>query len=313
MIRRMVVVGLLLIIAISVQAQFKQNKILDEHQKIHFTGNLSVDLAQLNEISINEGHGFDSLLEEEKVKKSPLLAALYSAAIPGAGEFYTERYWKAGGFLAAEIALWVVYAVYDGKGNDQTAIFEQFADDHWSVVHYANWMEVYANELRPGVQFGPIVIKTTGKPWENINWNELNRAEELLGQQVGNGFTHRLPMRPDQQYYEEIGKYPQYGGGWEDAQSYQPGGYKPFDVTKSNVPPMFFQYSKMRGRANDLYTVGRTASSLLVANHVLSALDAAWSATQFNAELKVEAHLQPVQRPYGIVEFVPTAKATLRF
>jgi hypothetical protein len=69
----------------------------------------------------------------------------------------------------------------------------------------------------------------------------------------------------------------------------------------------------MRGKANDFYNIASTTASLLVVNHILSALDAAWSASQFNNRLKLEAHLIPTPRAYGFVEFVPTARLQIRF
>ena len=69
----------------------------------------------------------------------------------------------------------------------------------------------------------------------------------------------------------------------------------------------------MRGKANDYYNIATTGSVLLVVNHFLSALDAAWSAAQFNNQVKLEAHLQPVVRSVDFVEFVPTARLTIRF
>lgn len=36
----------------------------------------------------------DSSQIKERIKKSPTIAILLSAAIPGAGQFYTESYWK---------------------------------------------------------------------------------------------------------------------------------------------------------------------------------------------------------------------------
>lgn len=272
------------------------------------TGDLRLDLRAGFEHewladSINRQNSF------EEHKKSPLRAALYSAVIPGAGEFYSEQYWKAGGFLAAEVTLWIVYAVYTSKGDDQTALFEQYADAHWSVVRYAEWIEQYSTQLNPDAQgcSGLVNGGSNLPPWERVDWTRLNACEEEIGKKSGNGFTHRLPRRPEQQYYELIGKYPQYAGGWDDAN------VTPQDILVDNVSARFHEYSAMRGKANDFFNIASTTASVLVVNHVLSALDAAWSAAKFNQELKVEAHLKPTLRPYGFVEFVPTASLTLKF
>ncbi|MEX2089656.1 MAG: DUF5683 domain-containing protein [Bacteroidota bacterium] len=243
------------------------------------------------------------------VRKSPVQAALYSAVLPGAGEFYAESYWKAGGFFLAEVALWGWYVVNDSKGNDQTVLFQQYADLHWSVVSYVEWIERYITELNPDAGgTGGIITGNSGPPWDRVDWAKLNELEERIGRRSGNGFTHRLPRRPDQQYYELIGKYPQYAGGWDDGTNITPS-----DVTSSNVSARFLEYSAMRGKANDFFNVASTMASLIVVNHVLSAFDAAWSASQYNSRLQLESHLIPTVRPFGLIEFVPTTTLTYRF
>lgn len=239
-------------------------------------------------------------------KKSPLRAALFSMVVPGAGQYYSEQYWTAAGFLGAEVALWVVYAAYTSRGDKQTDDFQKFADQHWSVVRYAYWMRTYyAAYYQSNTVMGnpPVDI---AEPWNYVNWDALNRSEELVGQTASTGFSHRLPQRPEQQYYELIGKYEQYNPGWDDA-----------NVTLSdyltNISPRFLHYRDMRGHANDLYNIASTATYVLVVNHVFSALHAAWAASRFNKHLEMEAHVVPMYRSSGLVEFVPTASVTLTF
>ena len=274
------------------------------------TGNPRLDLlAGMGAVGLQDTVP-TAILRLERDRKSPLLAGVLSAVVPGAGEFYTESYWRAGGFLIAEASLWIVYAAYSKKGDNQTALFQGYADAHWSVVRYAEWIEQYATQLNPdatsitGLVTGPPSLP----PWERVDWAALNAGEDLVAQASGNGFTHRLPQRPQQQYYELIGKYPQYASGWDDA-----GSITPADIAASNVSSRFLEYSKMRGKANDFYNVASTMASLLVANHVLSALDAAWAAWQHNNNLKLEAHVVPTNRGNGFIEFVPTATLALKF
>jgi hypothetical protein len=241
-------------------------------------------------------------------RKSPLRAAAYSAVIPGGGEFYAESYWRSSAFLGAEILLWVVYAVYDGKGDNQTAEFERYADQYWSVVRFAEWVEAHGASLNPNPPPGGIVISndTNLPPWERVDWALLNAWEQHIGGVASTGFSHRLPRRPDQQYYELIGKYLQYNMGWAD--------WDPARVDYlTTISQKFGYYRDMRGRANDLYTIARTSGYLIVANHLLSALDAAFAASGFNKSLHIEARLEPTPRSFNFVEFVPTATLTVSF
>jgi len=288
-------------------AAFSQVNISGD-RKAELTGNLRWDLSLSRELNQ------DTLALQavpEGTRKSSLTAALLSAAVPGAGEFYSESYWRAGSFLGAEVILWIVYATRTAKGDAQTDQFQQYADAHWSVVRYAQWMETNAAILNPDAPPCTGIVTNPAAPavWDRVDWNVLNQCEANIGAKASTGFSHRLPRRPDQQYFELIGKYLQYNAGWDDWGITGP----TVNEYLLNASPRFREYRDMRGRANDYYNIASTASFLLVANHVLSALDAAWSASQYNASIKLRAHLQPTAREYGFIEFVPTATLTMAF
>lgn len=271
------------------------------------TGNLRFDLVASGGFVASGDSVFGASVLPPR--KSPLRAAVYSAIVPGAGEFYAESYWRSGAFFVAEIALWVMYSLYESQGDRQTREFEQFADAHWSVVKYAQWMEQHALALNPdaGGCSGTVVNSDPNlPPWDRVDWARVNMCEELIGRRASTGFSHRLPRRPDQQYYEVIGKYAQYNAGWDDSNAV------PSDYLTA-LSARFLFYRDMRGRANRLYTIASTAAYVLVANHVFSALDAALSASEFNRNVTMEAHVRPVMRGIGLVEFLPTASVTVTF
>jgi hypothetical protein len=258
--------------------------------------------------------------ETEYKKYSPLNAALYSAVIPGAGQFYTKSYWKSAAFFGAEVAMWIVYAIYEKKGDDKTNEFQAYADEQWSVVRYAYWIRAnfysyYNAELfRLEYRNNPPPIDVA-QPWMYIDWDGLNTAEEQIsratdgmGNPVITGFTHRLAPYGDQQYYEMIGKYPQFGGGWDDASGYTPG-----DILTNNVSKKFLDYSKLRGDANSLYNIATTVTYVIVANHLISALEAAWGASSINKRLQIQGHIESRRIPGNYVEFVPALHLKYEF
>lgn len=273
-------------------------------EPLHRTGNLRHDLAL--SFAVKDSAGVRGMLETHM--KSPLRAAAYSIVLPGAGEYYAESYWRSAAFLGSEILLWVVYAVYEGKGDRQTTDFERYADQYWSVVRFANWVEAHGASLNPNPPPTGIVTSNDPNlpPWERVDWVLLNAWEQHIGGVASTGFSHRLPRRPDQQYYELIGKYLQYNMGWDD--------WDPARVDYlTAMSAKFAFYRDMRGRANDLYSIARTAGYLVVVNHLLSAVDAAFAASGFNKSVRVEAHLRPTARPFNFVEFVPTASLSISF
>jgi hypothetical protein len=229
-------------------------------------------------------------------RKSPVLAAVLSGVVPGAGEYYSHSYLKSGAFFAAEVVSWILYSSYDRRGDRATGEFQTYADGGWSVVKYAT----FAQTLTPaGETYNwKIPGREDQPPWEQVNWTELNRMERA----IGGFFSHTLPMRGDQQYYELIGKYPQYNPGWDDGEG---------PISETNISPHFRSYSLMRGYANNLYSKASTALLVAVVNHVLSAADAAWSATRYNS-VHLEAGMNMRRTPLG-VETVPTATVTVRW
>lgn len=243
-------------------------------QEINYelTGNLQFDSKLISKNQTLEKQ--NSLLPNNNEKKSPMLAGLFSLLVPGAGEFYAESYWKAGIFFAVEAAAIAIGLSYDKKGDDQTIEFQNYANQNWNVVKYAQWL--LANKAALGIPPEcniSINPNTSLKPWERVNWDELNACELK--------FSHKLERYGHQQYYEMIGKYKQFNHGWVDQLD---------DATPeylSNLTPMFLLYADMRGQANDYYNVATKSVLVIYINHFLSALDGVWSAISFNNDLKI--------------------------
>ncbi len=252
---------------------------------LKLTGNLSAD----SKIVLNNYSSIQTVFSDELPgEKKPMLSGLFSLLIPGAGQIYNEDYWIAGIFLAAEASLIYVGLTYDKKGDDQTEFFEGYADENWSVVRYAEWLNTY--------QGASIFIDPdeTKPPWQRVNWNELNAAE------TG---SHHLPPHGEQQYYELIGKYHQYSSGWND----YTGG-----ANNDLISPNLIYYSGERGKANDFYSTAKTAVIGIYINHFISALEAVWGATRFNNNLAMNFRVQTINVANSI-ELIPTINFKYNF
>lgn len=245
------------------------------------TGNVHIDLFGLPDMAIGPRLSQEDQEVQEPSHKSPWIAAGLSLLLPGAGEFYSESYVKAAIFFVMEAVAWTVAYTQDKNGDRQTDTFQKFGDQNWSVVKYAQYAEATY-----GPPNGPYDWRIPGTdnlpPWQQVNWGELNRMERDIGGNSANiegrYFSHTLPPHGEQQYYEEIGKYPQFNTGWNDG-IYNPGDFQYGDP----LTPNFVYYSQERGKANTYYNRATTAVTIAVVNHVLSALDAAWSASSHNS------------------------------
>ncbi len=245
------------------------------------TGNARMDLLTVS--------GMDSLpqtasvmvqnnVDRSKLKK-PLLGGAMSLLVPGAGEFYSDRFVKSGIFFAVEVAAITAAIVYNNRGNSQTTAFQNYANQHWHAVDYATWINQNgANYEVSGTTYPTIDVNAS----QSVLFSEIN-AWEALPHTVG--FSHELPTYNTQQYYELIGKYSQFKYGWDtyvgpDGTRYGDDGYN-----LSYIPQQMLTYADNRGKANDQYYAAGLATILVVANHVISAFDAAWSTSNYNKEI----------------------------
>lgn len=269
------------------------------------SGNVRIDLFGLESLAPTPAQAMQQSAVQTGPRKSPWIAAGLSVLVPGAGEFYTESYWRSAAFLAIEVATWALAYSFDKKGDRQTDTYQAFANAHWDVTRYAQWTLANAGTINSSVDIAPYLDPTNGVIVNGrVNWTRLNQLESALG----NWFSHNLPTYGDQQYYELIGKYPQFNQGWDDAKQELPGDY---DVVKANLTPRYLYYSGERGKANDFYDKATTFVTVAIVNHVVSAIDAAWSASSYN---RVHAEVGMQRVPVGaFYADVPVVKVRYGF
>lgn len=235
--------------------------------------------------------------QQEKKKnlnsKSALLGGVLSGLIPGAGQFYAKSYIKSAAFIAAEVGLWVAYAIFQKKGDDQTDLFQNYANQNWDMRRYATWLNTY---FTAGVDIT--------KP-DDVVRAQINACEEKH-------FSHTLPKQGEQQYYEVIGKYKNFTAGWSQA---------PNGITNNNwndfpTIPQVSQYMSDRQQANTYYDRGSTMLTIVIINHVLSAADGAWGVLNYNKNLKVKANVD-VKSKYSFYQqksvIVPHLNVSVNF
>ena len=233
-------------------------------------------------------------------KKSGVKAAFLSAFIPGAGEVYAKSYWKAAIFAALEIGFWTANVVYNNKGDDEDARMRQYGDAHWSAQVY--WSYVYQKAVEKGLWNGQPLSGHTdaqGRFVLDDQYYNQNLVRELYPLQDDLGFTHQLPLTKTQQYYEMIYKYlGQFGVGWDDvAPTFNDPYYYEVDAHLGHLTPNISRYRSMRNKSNHYYDVATTMMSFVLANHLLSAFDAAWTVKKYNMRVSQAVRVQPYGWP----------------
>jgi hypothetical protein len=239
--------------------------------------------------SADEFNDFPFLEEEilDADHKSVSKAFVYSFFVPGLGEYYSGSRLKAGVFFALDILSWSQYLVSHKSGTDKESDFQLFADEHWLVDRYIAMLVEDHNTDTDTVKI--------------------------------DGFTHQLGTEKDQQYYEKVGKWDQFAAGWDDA--VWNGEYRQVRVDQNTVVDLKVyesakrqQYLELRDDSNNKFKVARTWAMLSVANHVLSALDAAITAKRFNkktstfSQVNVKARLADYEG-----EKIPVIRLTYKF
>lgn len=179
--------------------------------------------------------------------RSPGRAFFYSLLIPGGGQIYTGSKTKAAVFIGVEAALWVGYFSMHSDGQKKQDQYVDYANQHWSPELYTNWL-----------------IEELGITDDSSTYYDANGQPHE--------FSHHLPDVKNQQYYEMVGKYDQFLYGWKDTN------YRSGDMTSD----WRASYLLMRNDSNNAFGKAKAAAIFSIANHLLSAFEAAWSAKRFN-------------------------------
>jgi hypothetical protein len=174
--------------------------------------------------------------------KNQTVGIILSAAIPGAGEMYAGSWIKGAIFMGLEIVLWIGYWQFSQNGQEWEDTFHEYADTHWSEERWNEWL-----------------------------------AEQPAGSVPD---THTLPDTKTQQYYEMIGKYNQFAGGWDDHVDGGPA------LTANRD-----YYEDLRNNSNIQFKRASYCTMVSLANHVLSAFDTAWTIKKKNRRIEGDVRI----------------------
>ncbi len=228
--------------------------------------------------------------------KSPTKAFLLSAALPGLGEVYANSN-RAYIFMGIEAASWITFASYRASAGDKEDELYAYADRNFSID-----------------AFEDNCIGQPGQP-----------CQEALDQ------INNFSVNDRGEYYEIISKNPIYKSGWgvevlaDGSFVYEncrnaPGVCPPSESDEAEYRRWvadqasaqdrdYVAYNELRDDRNSLDSKARTATMVVLINHVVSAFDALMVARNFNAQLP-----QGVNVDFGLKASInnPGAKVTFR-
>ncbi len=271
----------------------------------------------LGPVKVSKVYGIDDMKGRYK---SPRKALFMSLVIPGSGQLYvggsTFTYVRGGAYLALEAALWGSWAYFSVyKYNDQVKKYKSFAKQHYSIGRY----EAGMREL-----VGQLADETEESRFETRYMNSREAfCEAIYGNAASSGcytanrlfyndkahydrFSVGNPSSLDKEidnvgsFYDGTAVYQQiadkaYVLGWDDVE-------EPAVVTKleledeepsDGIVPLakssnMDEYRSMRSKANDYADLQVWFFGGLILNHIVSAIDAAFTANAHNKTLYSE-------------------------
>lgn len=298
--------GLLLLLFLSVPGILQAQSVILSKESKADEPTKKITLSDFKYRPLHNGSG--SLMNP--ITQQPGLALVSSAIIPGAGQAANGKWLRAGAYILAEAVLLTVHFNRLNDARNQERQYKQYAEENWSVVTYAQWLDNYyeqngiagneaLNRLRNQIE-GVAPAYDHDIDWDVIDIETLREVERdtpfiYPDGSSSNNFSHTLPSYGSQQYFELISKYFQYGPGWRDFGTARNG--DPIDNAYqlswdgSDLSSGFFQGSSLAERFNDNYRIAGNMISLLVLNHIVSAFDAFLTVKIKNNRLKAETNL----------------------
>ena len=248
-----------------------------------------------------------------------LKAMLYSAILPGSGEYsmgYTNRAYF---FLGVEALVVGTWYMFNQKGLDTQDEYRAFADEYWSLdrwfYDYNKWKDTEADSIFINFDkdYYPKIWDDSHHLNFSVNGNYYrSNSDEFKTIYVNNELDdeamaeiffedNMITIEKDHHYYENIGKYDHFYAGWEDNDSL-------YVVVKElggeyiAMSPHKEEYRNIWNDSNDYYRIGAFALSSMVANHFASMMDVLILSNLNNnriTNLSAKTYFSPLN-PYGI-------------
>ena len=236
----------------------------------------------------------NQILTDDTLIVYPARPMLYSLIFPGLGQWYNKSpLWKISLFSGIEIASIASAVQWMNKADDIRVNYELFADDNWDLETWVyntlstpigNYADVHIDGTHK------LTLKLSGALAEQFGTFVTSDSLEDNAHWVYSG---EVAVLRDRDFYENIGKYDQFVGGWTDCYD-QANSQLWFEVYKDVgdsvetiiTTPNKEDYVSQRAKSNDYLNMAKFAISAMMFNHVVSAMDAIWSTQNKNRPKK---------------------------
>ena len=235
-------------------------------------------------------------MEDDTLIVYPARPMLYSLIFPGLGQWYNKSpLWKIGLFSGIEAMSILSGLQWIKKADEIRVDYELFADTNWDLETWVyntlstsigNYADVHINGTHK------LTLKLSGALAEQFGTYVTSDSLEDNAHWV---YTGQVSVLRDRDFYENIGKYDQFVGGWTDCYD-QGSNQQWFEIYKDVgdsaetiiTTPSKEDYVGRRAESNDYLNMAKFAISAVMFNHVISAMDAIWSTQDTNRAKKTK-------------------------
>lgn len=266
----------------------------------------------LGPVKVSKVNGID---EMKGRYKSPRKAMFMSLVVPGAGQMYvggsTFTYVRGGVYLALEAALWggwYYYSIY--KYDKQVGHYKKFAKTHYSIGRYERGMRDlynadavnYESEFRRRYLgsresfceaiFGNATMHGCYDK-SNVYHNDVEYMNDFVNKpKTLRGEMHKISFESPADVYQMIAE-DEYVLGWDDVQDVAIATSLGLEDPNSETMDLgssdnLSEYRSMRSKANDYADMQAWFFGGLILNHIVSAVDALFTANAHNKALYAE-------------------------
>ena len=247
----------------------------------------------------------------------PARSLIRSLIFPGWGQIYNKSpWWKPVLFAGIEISALAGWWQWRQKADDLRLKYETYADTHWDIYDWVTQTyqlqeTLFDTLIDMGYNWDPDVeiigthhldIVYNNQIYSSdclydIHWSEESSQTDCLLPGTPEGMDEDLynseyipaliesgsiSVIKDRDYYENIGKYDQFAGGWNGISGDYIIQFKDVGDTTEIIitSPIKDDYLSQRKNSNDYLNMATYAVSAVMFNHVISAFEAVWTSTR---------------------------------
>ena len=261
----------------------------------------------------------DSLANQVHYPGKPLIMSL---VLPGAGQFYNQSpLWKTASFVGVELVSIFAWNYFQKEAEKRRDEYQNFADLNWTLDNWVTnrfnypdqeqidgriWSSFPALTKLSGTHDLKLII--SGDLANDLNLTRV--SSDSLDIHPEWFYSGDIVVVRDRHFYENIGKYDQFVGGWNDAR--ENWYWEEKDVGDSTEivikTPMKQKYIEDRYDSNQMLNAAKYSVTVLMFNHVLSGIESIWgsqkkgkerNAQQTRIDSKINLVYNP-QNPLGV-------------